>query len=183
MPRIIVPGGPDVDQRRERSCRAGVNRQDERMSDQRETERGREVPAPDGYTAPSPADGPTRPAAPGVARPPQRPGGPREAVTEPSVRRPSGLRPARRGARPGRTRLSGTWVGLILGALVLVFLLVFVVQNLAPAEVAFLGWRATLPLGVWLLFAAVAGVLLLAIPGLGRMLQWRRASGTAGVRR
>lgn len=148
------------------------------MSD--EPDAGRTSTAgPAEYSAPSPADGPTRPEAPGVPRP-VAPAGPREAETvpaAPTVTRPSGLRP---GTTPGRTRLSGTWVGLILGAVVLVFLLVFVLQNLAPAQVAFLGWQATLPLGIWLLFAAIAGLLLLAIPGLGRMIQWRRASAGAG---
>jgi uncharacterized integral membrane protein len=137
------------------------------------------APAPAEYSAPSPADGPTRPEAPGVPRP-VAPGVPREAETvpvAPAVGRTSGLRPR---TRPGRTRLSGTWVGLILGAVVLVFLLIFILQNLAPAEVTFLGLRATLPLGIWLLFAAIAGLLLLAVPGLGRMVQWRRASAGAG---
>ena len=81
---------------------------------------------------------------------------------------------------PGRTRIGGAWIGLILGAVVLVFLLVFILQNLDPARVAFLGFEATLPLGIWLLFAAIAGMLLLAIPGLGRMVQWRRAAKRTG---
>ncbi|GAA4938073.1 putative integral membrane protein [Actinomycetospora succinea] len=81
---------------------------------------------------------------------------------------------------PGRTRIGGAWIGLILGAVVLVFLLVFILQNLDPARVVFLGLEATLPLGIWLLFAAIAGVLLLAIPGLGRMVQWRRAAKRTG---
>jgi uncharacterized integral membrane protein len=59
---------------------------------------------------------------------------------------------------------------------------VFILQNLEPARVQFLGMEGTLPLGIWLLFAAIAGVLLLAIPGLGRMVQWRRA-GRSGRER
>ena len=77
---------------------------------------------------------------------------------------------------PGLTRIGGAWVGLILGAVVLVFLLIFILQNLDPARVQFLGLQAELPLGIWMLFSAIAGVLLLAIPGLGRMIQWRRAA-------
>ena len=126
------------------------------------------------YGAPSPADGPTTPGTAAV-----RPGAPAAGRTPPSepVTIPDGAAASRPRARvwPGRTRVGGAWIGLILGAVVLVFLLVFILQNPEPARVQFLGMEGTLPLGVWLLFAAIAGVLLLAIPGLGRMVQWRRA--------
>ena len=147
--------------------------------------------------APSPADNPTIPAravadedAPGTdPERPERRGstGPADAPTRPAGPRPDGAAGATPRARvtPGRTRTSMTWVGLILGAVVLIFLLIFIVQNNRPAEVTFLGLQGTLPLGIWLLFAAVAGVLLLAIPGLGRLLQWRKATGRSrsGARR
>ena len=121
--------------------------------------------------APSPADNPTTPQRPAVTRASDRPG----ALT-PGSRPAPEAEPTRGRVSPGRTRVGGTWIGFILGAVVLIFLLVFVVQNLVPVEVTFLGLRGTLPLGVWLLFAAIAGVLLLAIPGLGRLTQWRRAT-------
>ena len=126
------------------------------------------------YGAPSPADGPTTPGTAAV-----RPGAPAAGRTPPSepVTIPDGAAASRprAGVSPGRTKVGGAWIGLILGAVVLVFLLVFILQNLEPARVQFLGMEGTLPLGIWLLFAAIAGVLLLAIPGLGRMVQWRRA--------
>ncbi len=142
-------------------------------------------------TAPSPADGPTTPGTPAVSagtRPVEReterlPGG--TAGLDQAPQRPApgvgGAVPTRTSGRsrrrdPGLTRIGGAWVGLIVGAVLLIFLLVFVLQNLGPARVYFLGWQAELPLGIWLLFAAIAGVLLLAIPGLGRMIQWRRAA-------
>jgi len=134
------------------------------------------------YGAPSPADGPTtpgtaavRPGAP-TARPTAGPTAGRTPPSEP-VTIPDGAAASRPRTRvsPGRTKIGGAWIGLILGAVVLVFLLVFILQNLEPARVQFLGMEGTLPLGIWLLFAAIAGVLLLAIPGLGRMVQWRRA--------
>jgi putative membrane protein len=75
-----------------------------------------------------------------------------------------------------RSRISGLWVGLILSAVVLVFLLVFILQNSAPVQITFLGWTGALPTGVALLFAAIAGVLLVAIPGSVRILQLRRAA-------
>ncbi|MGH3614930.1 MAG: lipopolysaccharide assembly protein LapA domain-containing protein [Pseudonocardia sp.] len=76
----------------------------------------------------------------------------------------------------GRTRFSGLWIGLIFSALVLTFLLIFILQNLELVRIEFLGASGTLPTGVALLLAAIAGVLLVAIPGTGRILQLRRAA-------
>ncbi|TWF82249.1 putative integral membrane protein [Pseudonocardia hierapolitana] len=75
-----------------------------------------------------------------------------------------------------RSRISGLWVGLILSAIVLAFLLIFVLQNGNPVQITFLAWTGTLPTGVALLFAAVAGVLLVAVPGSIRILQVRRTA-------
>jgi uncharacterized integral membrane protein len=135
------------------------------------------------YGAPSPADGPTSPGTGAVSRAELEtttPGASAPPVDHPTI--PDGAAAARPRIRtsPGRTRIGGAWIGLILGAVVLVFLLIFILQNLDPARVVFLGLEATLPLGIWLLFAAIAGVLLLAIPGLGRMVQWRRAAKRTG---
>jgi lipopolysaccharide assembly protein A len=75
-----------------------------------------------------------------------------------------------------RSRISGLWVGLVLSAVMLIFLLVFILQNSDPVQINFLAWTGVLPSGVALLFAAVAGVLLVAIPGSVRILQLRRAA-------
>ena len=133
------------------------------------------------YGAPSPADGPTTPGTGAVTRAELTGHRPSSPPSEP-VTIPDGAAAAHPRVRtsPGRTRIGGAWIGLILGAVVLVFLLIFILQNLDPARVVFLGLEATLPLGIWLLFAAIAGVLLLAIPGLGRMVQWRRAAKRTG---
>ncbi|MFP5073013.1 lipopolysaccharide assembly LapA domain-containing protein [Pseudonocardia nantongensis] len=92
--------------------------------------------------------------------------GPREGPPgdeSPTVRRPV----------PG-TRVGGLWAGLILSAVVLIFLLVFILQNTEPVAINFLWLTGSLPTGVALLFAAIAGILLVAIPGTARMLQLRR---------
>jgi uncharacterized integral membrane protein len=81
-----------------------------------------------------------------------------------------------------RTRTSGLWTGLILSAVVLVVLLVFILQNLDPVTVNFLGLSGSLPVGVALLLAAIAGLLLVAIPGGVRMLQLRKAARRAARR-
>jgi len=65
---------------------------------------------------------------------------------------------------------------MILSAVVLIFLLIFILQNSAPVQIIFLSWTGALPTGVALLFAAIAGVLLVALPGAARMLQLRRAA-------
>jgi uncharacterized integral membrane protein len=78
-----------------------------------------------------------------------------------------------------RTRTGGLWTGLILSAVVLLFLLIFIMQNNAPMGINFLAWSGTLPTGVALLLAAIAGLLLVAIPGGLRILQLRRAARRA----
>lgn len=72
------------------------------------------------------------------------------------------------------TRTGGLWAALILSAVVLIFLLVFILQNTEPVAITFLWLTGTLPTGVALLFAAIAGILLVAVPGTGRILQLRR---------
>ena len=68
------------------------------------------------------------------------------------------------------------WIGVILAAIVLIFLLIFILQNNVPVRINFLGASATIPTGVALLFSAIAGLLLGAIPGSLRILQLRRAA-------
>lgn len=73
-----------------------------------------------------------------------------------------------------RSRTGGLWVVLIAATVVLILLLVFVLQNQQRVQISFLAADGSLPLGVALLFAAIAGVLIVAIPGTGRILQLRR---------
>ncbi|MGH3587549.1 MAG: lipopolysaccharide assembly protein LapA domain-containing protein, partial [Pseudonocardia sp.] len=68
------------------------------------------------------------------------------------------------------------WAGLTLSAIVLLLLLIFILQNGAPVQITFLGASGTLPTGIALLLAAIAGLLLVAIPGGLRILQLRRAA-------
>jgi uncharacterized integral membrane protein len=91
----------------------------------------------------------------------------------------SSYRPAPEGVGRGRfavrrTRLGGWWMALIASAVVLLVLLIFVLQNGQRVRISFLGARASLPLGVALLLAAIGGVLIVAIPGTGRIIQLRR---------
>jgi uncharacterized integral membrane protein len=127
------------------------------------------------------ADPPTDPALRRPEVPPAEPDTvslPTGSVSTPPVPAPS--TPAAPGEGVARTRMSGLYVGLILSALVLILLLVFILQNLHSVEINFLGLSGQLPTGVALLLAAVAGVLLVAIPGTGRILQLRRAARRGG---
>lgn len=84
--------------------------------------------------------------------------------------------PARHPARkpPPRTRVGGTWGGIILFALVLVVLLVFILQNTQSVEVSYFAAHGHLPLAVAMLLSAVGGVLLAATAGSLRIWQLRR---------
>ncbi|MFB9903192.1 lipopolysaccharide assembly protein LapA domain-containing protein [Allokutzneria oryzae] len=81
--------------------------------------------------------------------------------------------------RPRPTRISGTWVAVVVAIVVLAFLLVFILQNLTDVTIHFLGGAFTWPLGVSLLFAALAGALLVALVGAARILQLRRQAKRA----
>ena len=75
-----------------------------------------------------------------------------------------------------RTRAAAMWASLATGFLILIVLLIFIAQNTESAEFAFLGWQWSLPLGVAILFAAVAGGLLTVAVGAVRIFQLRRAA-------
>jgi uncharacterized integral membrane protein len=72
-----------------------------------------------------------------------------------------------------RTRVGGVWVASALFAVVLLLLLIFILENGQRADISFFGAHGHLPLGVALLLAAVLGVLLVVIPGTGRIVQLR----------
>lgn len=77
------------------------------------------------------------------------------------------------------SRLGGMWALFAGGAVVLVLLLVFILQNSQHVEVHLYGGHWNAPLGVALLMSAALGVLLVVVPGAGRILQLRRAARRA----
>jgi uncharacterized integral membrane protein len=100
----------------------------------------------------------------------------------------AGQEPAQHVVR--RTRIGGLWVASVLFALILLLLLIFILENGQRANIGFFGAHGHLPLGVALLLAAVLGVLLVVVPGTGRIVQLRMvarrhrridAQGTAGT--
>ena len=74
---------------------------------------------------------------------------------------------------PKRTRIRGLWIAIIIFALVLLFLLIFILQNGREVGISYLGAHGNLPLGVALLLAAVCGALLAILAAAVRMAQLR----------
>lgn len=74
------------------------------------------------------------------------------------------------------TKAAALWGSLVLGFLVLIVLLIFIAQNTESTKFAFLGWHWSQPLGVAILFAAVAGGLLTVAVGAVRIFQLRSAA-------
>ncbi|WP_212761540.1 LapA family protein [Nocardia uniformis] len=66
-------------------------------------------------------------------------------------------------------------MSLSVGGVFLVALLIFVVQNTTSVRLGFLGWHFELPVGVAILVAAVAGLLVMAVAGGVRIIQLRQA--------
>jgi putative membrane protein len=76
-------------------------------------------------------------------------------------------------APTARTRISGTWVGVIIAALVLALLLVFILQNTKSARISYFTATVTMPLGVALLLGTIGGVLLSGVIASMRIWQLR----------
>jgi uncharacterized integral membrane protein len=95
-------------------------------------------------------------------------------ATGPEVPEDPGSAEARKGPLDV-TRTASAWIGLVVGALILILLLVFVLQNNENTKLSILAWDFTLPLGVSMLFAAIAGALIMALAGGTRILQLRKA--------
>lgn len=78
-----------------------------------------------------------------------------------------------------RSRISGTWVGVIIATVVLALLLVFILQNTKRVKISYFTAHGAMPLGVALLLAAIGGVLFAAVVGSLRIWQLRRRLGDA----
>lgn len=88
------------------------------------------------------------------------------------------------GAAPTKkhSRAGAAWVALVVAAIVMIFLLIFIVQNSDPVQVRYFGIEGTLPLGVAMLFAAIAGALTAGLLGTVRILQLRARARRAAAR-
>jgi uncharacterized integral membrane protein len=82
-------------------------------------------------------------------------------------------------AKIGRTRISGVWISVIVALVVLVFLLIFILQNLDTVTVHFLGTTSSMPIAVAMLFSSIAGAALVALVGAARIFQLRKQAKKA----
>lgn len=116
-----------------------------------------------------------------VARDPQPIDPTPTAATEPVQPAPAPRRRAETAEQPrtpeiedvnaGGGKTAGIWIALILGAVVLILLLIFVIQNNVKATFEYFGAQFDLPLGVAMLLAAIAGALVMALVGSVRIFQ------------
>jgi uncharacterized integral membrane protein len=67
-----------------------------------------------------------------------------------------------------------------VAAIVLILLLIFILQNTTNVTIHFFGMTGQLPIAVALLFAAICGLLLVAIPGTVRIVQLRKSIRRTG---
>lgn len=81
----------------------------------------------------------------------------------------------------GRTRAATTWTGLVVGIVVAILLLIFILQNLDSVTFELFAWEFSLPAGISLLLAAIAGALIMALAGGVRIIQIRRVAKRAGA--
>ncbi|HEY2654579.1 MAG TPA: LapA family protein [Solirubrobacteraceae bacterium] len=72
------------------------------------------------------------------------------------------------------TKTGVAFGGLIAGAIVLILLLVFILENTASVKISYFGVGGHVPLGVALLLAAIGGALVTGIVGAARIVQLRR---------
>jgi uncharacterized integral membrane protein len=88
----------------------------------------------------------------------------------------SDSRDARRSQRVARgpTRMSWTWVILVVGVVLGIALVDFLVQNTRSAEIEFFSVSGRVPLTAALLVAALAGASVVLVVGVARMFQLRR---------
>lgn len=111
---------------------------------------------------PAPGDDPRMPAT--DTSPADRPAPGREPAVRPQTATDPALDEHQKQGVSG-----AAWTALILGLLILILLLVFILQNNVPADFNYLGWQFSLPLGVAMLLAAVAGALIMGLVGSVRL--------------
>jgi uncharacterized integral membrane protein len=124
---------------------------------------GTQMPAPAPQPRPGPGDPRLDTPPPPQTLEPQPPSEP-QAASEPQAPPPLKIK---------HTRTSGLWFAVGFFAVVLLFLLIFILQNSREVGISYLGAHGHLSLGVALLLSAVCGVLLTILAGAARIGQLR----------
>jgi uncharacterized integral membrane protein len=97
-----------------------------------------------------------------------------ESVTRPAAAGRRAGQPGQVQAKPPRTRTSTAFSGFVAGAIVLILLLVFILENTQSVKISYFGASGHIALGVAVLLAAVCGALLVGLLGAARVAQVRR---------
>ncbi|MFH0410808.1 lipopolysaccharide assembly LapA domain-containing protein [Corynebacterium sp. L4756] len=69
---------------------------------------------------------------------------------------------------------ASTWIALIIGAILLILLIIFILQNQQSVELNVFAWSGEFPAGIAFLLFAIGGALFMALIGGWRMLELRR---------
>ena len=120
----------------------------------------------------------TEPASHAPTLPPASPNGDAPAApTAVPTAAPTSATPAQAAPTPHRgslgSRIGTARTALIAGALVLVVVLIFIIQNAHTVTITFFGAHLRISLAVALLLAAIAGALIMAAAGTARITQLR----------
>jgi putative membrane protein len=117
----------------------------------------------------------TEPVSPATTLPPPSPNGdaPLASTPAPASATPAQAAPTPR--RPVGSRIGTARTALIAGALVLVVVLIFIIENAHAVTITFFGAHLRISLAVALLLAAIAGALIMAAAGTARITQLRMA--------
>jgi lipopolysaccharide assembly protein A len=140
-------------------------------------------------TEPAPHAAPTLPpSSPNGAAPPPAPAPPASAngsappasaPSAPSAPPVSAARRPRRG--PVRSRIGAAHIALIAGAVALIVVLVFIIENAHTVTISFFGAHLRVSLAVALLVAAIGGALIMAAAGTARITQLRLTMRRSGL--
>ena len=116
----------------------------------------------------------TEPATHAATLPPASPNGtaPHAPAAAPAQAASAAPTP-RRGSLGSRIGTART--ALIAGALVLIVVLIFIIENAHAVTISFFGFHGQISLAVALLLAAIAGALIMAAAGTARITQLRMA--------
>jgi lipopolysaccharide assembly protein A len=118
----------------------------------------------------------TEPASHAVTLPPPSPNGDAPPAPAPTPESASATPAQAASTAPGRprgSRIGTARTALIAGALVLIVVLIFIIENAHAVTITFFGAHLRISLAVALLLAAIAGALIMAAAGTARITQLR----------
>jgi len=119
----------------------------------------------------------TEPASHAITLPTASPNGDAPPAPAPASEAPVQAAPAAPATTPRRgpfgSRIGAARTAMIAGALVLIVVLIFIIENAHAVTITFFGAHLRVSLAVALLLAAIAGALIMAAAGTARITQLR----------